>query len=229
MKRSKQLKDIYNEIIHIENSLGNYDGGSIIDRIKTFFTGRKTLPPNARKVMEKYGDERIVNIVIHRKPLQYGISKVIKLLSLGKPAYDTLFHLYMIITTDKGTRIQIEKIHVINITTSITPNGKINEFMDIPVNKNITLNQLMENTKNYMGYKYLIYSAENANCQQFINSILTSNGLNNEFASKFINQDSKEIFSKLPKGLSTVLDYISEFLQRADVLVHGKGRKKAVK
>lgn len=202
---------------------------NIIDRIKTAITGRKILAPNARKTLEKYGNDRIVKIVIHRKPLQYGFSKIVKILSGGVPAYDTLFHLYMIITTDKNIQIQIEKIHVINISTSITPQGSINEFMEIPINKIITLNELIENTKKYMGNKFLIYSAENANCQNFINSILISNGLNNEFASKFINQDSKEIFSRLPRGLSKVLDYISEFFQRVDVLIHGKGKNKKKK
>ena len=42
---------------------------SIVNRIKTTFTGRDTLPPEARKVVEQHGNEKIVHIEVHREPI----------------------------------------------------------------------------------------------------------------------------------------------------------------
>ena len=199
---------------------------NIINRVKTAFTGRDNLQPVARKVLEQYGDERITNIVVHREPIISAINKIINILSLGRQEFDTLFHLYMVVTTDKGTKILIEKNHVINITTDVRPPKKGDETLSIPVSKNVTLNQLMEATKKYMGSNFLRYSAREANCQDMINSILTANGLNSETAKKFILQTPEQIFKHLPKGTSGVMDKITGLASKADVLLHGVGKKK---
>ena len=59
-----------------------------------------------------------------------------------------------------------------------------------------------------------------------INSILTANGLNSETAKKFILQTPEQIFKHLPKGTSGVMDKITGLASKADVLLHGVGKKK---
>lgn len=199
---------------------------NIINRVKTTFTGRDQLPPTARKVIEQHGNEKIVNIVVHREPIMSVINKMINLLSFGKQHFDTLFHLYTIITTDKGTNILLEKNHVISITTNIKQAHKNDQTFNIPVNKSITLTELLYKTKEYMGTNFLRYSAESANCQNFIDSILTANGLNSANAKKFINQDPEKIFASLPHGISSLMDKVTNLASHGDVLVNGAGKKK---
>ena len=69
--------------------------------------------------MEQHGNEVIKHIIVHREPIIGAINKIINALALGKQEYETLFHLYMIATTDKGTKILLEKNYVINISTTI--------------------------------------------------------------------------------------------------------------
>jgi hypothetical protein len=212
------FSNAFNKIKNVASSVAN--------RIKTTFTGRNTLQPIARRVMEQHGDERIVNVVLHREPIQSAINKIINVLSFGNQAYDTLFHLYMIVTTDKGTRIMIQKNAVIDITTSIKSPHANDETFNVVVDKNITLNELMEKTKNYMGGNFLRYSAQGANCQNFIDSILTANNINSSSAKHFVNQDAKKIFSRLPGGFSKFADAMTGIASKADVMLNGVGRRK---
>ena len=50
--------------------------------------------------------------------------------------------------------------------------------MTVNVSQNITMNSLMEKTRNYMGNKFFTYSGSHNNCQFFIDSILNTNANN---------------------------------------------------
>ncbi len=196
---------------------------NIINRVKTTFTGRDQLPPTARKVVEQHGNEKITSIVVHREPIMSVINKMINLLSFGKQEFDTLFHLYMIVTTDKGTHIRVEKNHVISITTNIKASHKDDQDLNIPVTKAVTLVELLEKTKQFMGSNFLLYSSKNNNCQHFVDSILSANGLNSSSAKKFVNQDPEQIFKSLPKGMSSLMDKVTGLASHGDVLLSGVG------
>jgi hypothetical protein len=58
---------------------------------------------------------------------------------------------------------------------------------------------MLENTKDLMGNKFFDYKALDNNCQFFISSVLKSNALNSEALSKFVLQDTRQLFENNPK------------------------------
>ena len=70
----------------------------------------------------------------------------------------------------------------------------------VKVNKSLTLNTVMANTKKKMGRKFLPYSAYNNNCQDFLMAILKSNKLGNQTVYKFVKQYNRIIPHTSLKG-----------------------------
>ena len=71
------------------------------------------------------------------------------------------------------------------------------EIQNIP--SGLTLNNLLENTKQKMGKKkFFTYNAVSNNCQDFLLAFLQSNNLGNEPNYTFIKQDTKSLFDGLP-------------------------------
>ena len=133
-----------------------------------------------------YGSTIINKITIIRKPITNIFNMIIK--PFNKTVYDKYFHLSLII----NDKIIIEKNEVINV--ALYDKNKIEkdiQFLEIKeFQPNITINELLENTKQLMGLnKYYSYSGLMNNCQDFISAILKSNNIINENALKFIKQD----------------------------------------
>lgn len=76
-------------------------------------------PPDVRRWLEKYGEEKITHIAVCRKPVQSYIRTALNIISLGKfnknlklLNYDDIFHLYLYITVG-GKQFLIEKNQVV--------------------------------------------------------------------------------------------------------------------
>ncbi len=241
----QQLREHFDNMLNSNMSGGSFikhalsKVGSIInnvkDRVTGFFTGRDKLRPTARRVLEQHGNEEIRSIVVCREPVVSAVEKALNVISLGALnrakqdlQYDRLFHLYMFITTDKGTSIIVQKNEVIDIRVARKePNSK-REEMSVPVTHKMTVNQLIENTAKLMGSNFLTYSSHQNNCQHFIDSVLTANHLNSPTLKKFVLQDTQELFKKMPSYLKPLSDAVTGLAGRIDVVKNGKGRKKRV-
>jgi hypothetical protein len=71
--------------------------------------------------------------------------------------------------------------------------------MEVPMKGVITLNELLDKTKNTIGPKtYFDYNSFTNNCQFYIKYILEINGLLNNENKEFLFQDVKEILEGLP-------------------------------
>ncbi len=68
----------------------------------------------------------------------------------------------------------VEKNELINMDREPNVGGK---RMAVPSFQQTTINQLVENTKNYMGSRFVPYSALSNNCQHFVKAVLLSNGV----------------------------------------------------
>ena len=55
-----------------------------------------------------------------------------------------------------------------------------------------------------MGNNFGPYNAQSNNCQDFITNVFKANNIGDESDFKFIKQDTKEIFSKLPEFSKTL-------------------------
>ena len=194
---------------------------SMYEKTKNFIIGirygRQGLSPKVVKIINEIGDAEILSIEIGRQPVQALITGIIKIVS--STPYDTLFHLFMILHTTKG-KVLIEKNSVINmdIGHSIHDNGERIQVPNVP--SHLTVNQLVENTKNRMGDKFIRYSAADNNCQDFLQNVLLANGMNDPTVMAFVKQDTTSIFKTHPQFRKFV-DDVTDLAGRADVIKQG--------
>lgn len=198
-------------------------------RVKTAVLGsRDNFSPRIRKLLEKEGGQRVVGIEVYRKPIQGMLNQVINLLTLGKMEeakkaanYDDLFHLFCVLTLADGTRLLVEKNHVISMQKlTMEPGG---EHITVQAPGNLTLQRMLDNTKLSMGANFFTYNAITNNCQNFVINLLQSNGVMlSEDQRKFILQDVQSM--KLPGYTQGLFKGVTDLAAKADVLVHGAGR-----
>jgi hypothetical protein len=178
--------------------------------------GRSDLPPKVTKILEKVGDDVIVSAVIYRKPVQSFIQSVIR--TVSSYPYDNLFHLSIIFKTNKGQQVLLEKNAAINMDI----NKSITGAQSIPVASipnGLTINKLIENTKNMMGSKFIPYSSSSNNCQDFILNVLKANQMDNPELIAFIKQDTSMIFKD--EKFKKFADTVTGLGEKIDIIAQG--------
>jgi hypothetical protein len=169
---------------------------------------------SVQNVINRIGDDEIKRITVNRTPLSKVLKFLLNITSLGQlekkmenTDYDTLYHLFMVITTNSGSYV-VEKNEVIQIY-KFKSLGKGTETLPVPIDAGLTLNDMLEKTKNRMMDKFFTYKGQDNNCQYFINNMLISNNLNTDVLEKFILQDTRQLFEgneKFRKIVNTTTD-----------------------
>ena len=186
--------------------------------------------PYVRKIIEQYGDKKIVRIVAHRKPVDKPLIGALNAVSLGQfnkqNPYDELFHLSLVLFFEDGTPISIEKIENINMVINPPTHSKA-ETQEIGNFHTVTLNELIDGAKKILGDKYFKYDASVNNCQAYIMALLKGSGLGTPENYKFIKQDTEQIFKGLDKTLS-LSNALTDLGARASVIRYG-GKLKGIR
>jgi len=161
-----------------------------------------------KKILKNYGDKKIRAIRIGRRPIDSRVEKAFNIISLGTwdklrkdYYYDTLFHLFLILTLEDGSVLSLEKNSIVTMSQDdprcSLPNVDCIE-LEYPADS-ITVNELVEKPLTRIGKeKYFIYDPFSANCQIFVSEILNTFGLFTPKAKNFIYQDLGEIVQRLP-------------------------------
>ena len=187
--------------------LGNYD----------------SYTPSAQSVLNKYGNEIINNIVLHRNPLSKNITTLLSTWTgkeldkrLKNEPKDELFHVGIWITLTSGKVIKVEKNANINLEVNPRKPKEEQSSQNVPKPKNLTLGELLENTRRKVGnQKFFSYSAKNNNCSMFIEMILKANNLNTEATHAYINQDTKKLLDGFPK-MRQLMNSVTDLAGRFD-------------
>jgi hypothetical protein len=245
IKRTRGSGFLDNLISRVKN-VGSKIGSAISnvsDKVKSFlFFSPNKLPPSAKSVFDKYAQKKIKYIQIRRIPLQSAIRKFLDFVSFGALSrklkelnYDEIFHLSMYITFEDGSDITVEKNQRIAITEGYPYSNKEGmqaKDVDPSLLKDLTLDKLLGEAQKKMGdFDFFQYSAENRNCQDFVNGILNANGLNNANLREFIKQDAKQIFESMPEFMKQFSQGITDLAGKAQQVIEGgkKTRKKRTK
>jgi len=177
------------------------------------------LSPKVRKLLEQVGNEVITSIKLFRKPIS--LSSFAKFVGvLRNTPFDELFHLGMII----NGKYLLDKQDVIHFERSSLPTGKDVESIDVKVDKEITINDLLEKTRKRMGdADFTNYSSKKNNCQDFILNILAANGLSSQDYTKFIKQDLEKVFNNLPSYAEKIADAVTEAGRIVERQIEGDG------
>lgn len=196
---------------------------------KAVIYGRNDYPPKVRNILKNVGNQTIKSITIKRTPVSGLITGALSVFSLGKfgkrmeRSFDELFHLFIEITLNNNQKVILEKNEVINMESN--PKSRPDTEMKI-VNTSIpqiTLDEMLNNTEQYMGQKdFFGYSAKDNNCQDFIVSFFKANNIGDESDISFIKQDTKSLFKNLP-SLRKLSNTITTIGAKANVITTGKG------
>jgi len=189
-----KLKDIGNKLVH----------------------GRTDLSPKVKKVLQQVGDDVITSATVYRKPVQSFIQSVIR--TVSSYPYDNIFHLSIIFKTNAGRTVLLEKNAAINMDV----NKSITGAQSMPVNSipdGLTINKLIENTKNRMGKNFIPYSSSSNNCQDFITNVLVANHMDNTELNNFVKQDTSMIFKD--ENFKKFADSITGLGEKIEILAQG--------
>lgn len=204
------LKDLFDEI------------GRRIKGFELSLKGyRKNIKPSSRKVLEKYGNMEIKDVKVCRRPISDKIGKLLKVFqNKEKVPFDTLFHLFLVLTLENGKQISVEKNADINIQ-EFKPK-KIEECRSIKNQPNKTINLLLENTRAKIGDEnFFEYDALNRNCQIYIRDLLVTNHYKLDAdLQDFILQNVEGI---VPKTVEKIAKVFTDFANRVGLVIEGKG------
>lgn len=151
-----------------------------------------------KKTLDIYGDVHIIRTTICRKPINELFQNIIN--PINNTQYDKFFHLFLIVELITGEYIKIEKNE--NINVELLNELKFNNKTEIKeiygYNQIITVNKLLNKTRDKVGNEiFFNYSVIN-NCQSFLVMILESNNIYDIEIYKFIKQDTNTIFKNWP-------------------------------
>ena len=179
---------------------------------KALVYGRENISPNVDNFMSNHGDEPILEMIISRNVVSSVLVGSMKLISTQfreMAGSDKLYHLKLLIRSTHSN-ISLEKNEVITISPYQMNYKAENMYVHFP--PGITINILLQNTKNKMGNSFLTYSARDNNCQNFVLSLLESNGLSNSQNVLFTKQSTSALFStELRKLTNTITDIGAKF------------------
>lgn len=172
----------------------------------------------SKNTLEKFGNEKIVGLTIAREPLQNWIHSVFNVVSFGKwneglhkEGITKLFHLSLVATLQNNQKIVIEKIDDVNINSHFSF-GNQTEYKDVNLeNKNFTLNELIQKTKEMVGDKtFFEYRSFDNNCFYFVSYLLKSVGLYNNENKKFVFTDLENFVKQLPSHTELIANKITD-------------------
>lgn len=152
------------------------------------------------KLLDRFGSLQIDKINICREPLSKAIMTLLNVSSrnqfeknLNKTPYDKLYHLFIEIHIDNRIYI-LEKNDVLSLTQN-SSNAR-SDTLEISIGNSLTLEDMLNKTKQVMGDKFFTYKAQDNNCQYFAQSFLTANGLGSKETEEFIMQDVSSLFDQ---------------------------------
>jgi len=195
----------------IKNSRGQ-GIGQIRHYFNQFDLENAGLPSNVKDILKRKNDAVVNSITIGRNPVQSAIQGILK--TVSTVPYDNLFHLFLVFNTNKG-QVLMEKNARINMSTAIP---KMHESIIISNVPHYTIKEYVAKTKAFMGDRFIPYHPSTNNCQDFILSVLKSNGIGE--GHDFVKQDTTMIFKN--KGwLSNVAHSVTNLGGYADVVLQG--------
>jgi hypothetical protein len=223
MKQVKQLKQIVKPVGRELKK--NFQ--DIKSTTKMVISGNSSsYPPNVKNILDNYGDEIIKSLTLKRTPVDGLITGALSVFSLGKfgkrmaKNFDELFHLFLEIETQNGKKLLLEKNARINmdVNPKSRPNTEVKSVSNLQTG--LTVNQMLETTKQKMGSQYFSYSPHRNNCQDFLLNVLQSNNIGDQSDYTFIKQDTEKLFKGLPI-LKKIAYATTELGEKLDIAYQG--------
>ena len=204
------------------------EGKGIISSVKNYFHNALTSRPGVvDRLIKQYGDKKVVQIIILRKPVNSGVQKLLNVITLGgynkakkEMNYDEVYHLYLNIILDNGKTIGIEKNQRVGVSDSGFPLSGVEPSNMLKMSCNVLLKDMIEKAEQAGGDTFYRYNAVTANCQKFVSVLLNSSGIVG--ADNFIMQDATQLIKN--SGLKRLATGITDIAALGERAIYGHGR-----
>ena len=213
------------------------EGGLLFNGLLQSKNAIGSMPPNVKSLLDKYGDAKISNIKLNKTPVQGAVQFLLNKFSKGgnnfqnelsKLPYDSIYHLQMIFTTDKG-RVVLEK----NERVNMAERPKETEILNVPFNSNLTIRQIYDNALKLAGEKlFYSYNASSNNCQNFVLFLLKGSNLLTPQSQEFTKQNTQALFDKDPRlrkianTFTKIGAIVNATMQGGELQIKKRGRPK---
>ena len=206
----------------------NLEGKGIVSSVKNYFHNALTSRPGVvDRLIKQYGDKKVVQVVILRKPVNSGVQKLLNLITLGgfnraknEMKYDEVYHLYVNMTLDNGQTIGIEKNQRVNVAAAGFPTSGVEPSNMLKLNCNVVFKDMIEKAEQAGGDTFYRYNAVTANCQRFISVLMNSSGISGTDA--FVMQDATQLIKN--SGLKRLATGITDIAALGERAIYGHGR-----
>lgn len=209
------------------------DGDGVMDvlkegykRAKYLLGNRQHKSPKLEAFLKRFGNLRIVEMRIGRKPLQKALIALGNIGTLGaissrvkQLGYDNVYHLFMWIRLENGSSWLFEKNQVIQINSVPSDMSSV-QFLPVSLREPLTLNLVFERLDKTIPLDRLyIYDISSFNCQRFVLDVLTVNGLVNPKLQEFIYQNAGELLKE--NWLRTSARSATDLAAKLSVVIKG--------
>lgn len=175
---------------------------SKVTNLWSALTSNEHLPKKFRQFIKKHGRDKIQSLAMMRAPVAKPGVMAMQLLTLGKwdefkrrGGVDEVYHTSIIINGD----IVLEKVEKlegrVDAGYSKMPGA---ELYPIPVKEDITIAEFLEKGRRQMGTAFYTYNAFTSNCQTWVMSMVSANGLLDAEGRRWIKQDIDQLIKELP-------------------------------
>jgi hypothetical protein len=194
--------------------------GQLKQYSEALLTGSNNYTTNVIDIIKENGDNLIVKMTLKRRPISEIFEKALNYSTFGAfdkaNPYDKLFHLAVVLQLDNGRSYTLEKNATILLADPI--NKPNTEYKDVtyPTENIVSLNTLLERTRQRMGRKYFLYNAKSNNCQDFLLNVFDANNIGGAEEREFIKQDTRRIFNESPSYLKAMTEYVTNAGGRYD-------------
>lgn len=205
--------------------------------VEDYLPVRRNYPPKSRQVLFYNGNEKIRDMKIVRTELSPVVFNTVNFLTeyttkgrfqqrFKQMPYDKLYHLALIVTTQEGSIIKIEKNEVLNVelNPTISSNAEVKQITtNVP--RDLTIATMLYKAQSRMGGdRFFTYNAVRNNCQDFLLNILDANKIGDESDRQFIKQDVAGLFKGF-EGTENFLSLLTSIASIANRLIYGNGIK----
>ena len=185
-------------------------------------------PKRFTDFLNSEGTKQIDSIKLGRRKLSN--TNIYNTLSLGKLnqkkrelKYDDLYHNFLIVKLQDGKSFRVEKNHILEATPVESASDR---DLDIPVNKIITLREMIEKVKK-QDPQYFEYDLKSKNCQQFVEAMIVDNQMDTDLtpeAKRILEpQNVKELLTSFPKPVETFVKKLTDTAAKIDHSIYGEG------
>ena len=212
--------------------------GGLLDKFKEkvsdiydSFVNDEHIPTRFRKFVKAHGDEKITSIQVYRYPLDNITNGLLQLVTAGswneikrKGGHDKMFHLGIVVN-GKYTIEKLEKLEAREDASSLTKPEA--QTMEVPITKDVTIGEMLENAKQGMGKNFYTYSALGGNnCQNFVLGLLENSGLLNASLKEFIFQNIEKLVEATPSLTKLLAQGITDIARNVGNVVESVIYKK---